>query len=255
MSIHNRLTLFTLALAIAGCGGSPSSSTEATSTNPTPVNPTPTTPASLSVASMQGIWRSPIGSANNISAIALPDGKYWALVASPSSVRMIKASFNIQNNALAATGTSYNFDSSATSAVSLISSVIEKTSLTGSITTGTLVESVSMAYQNRYDTPASLTDFVGAFRATVGPGTVNWSIDSKGTLTGTRTTGCTYIGQISLRAEKVAVVDTVLTETCAGVVARLSGVAVKNEDKQGITMLMTNADESAAVAVILSAGS
>jgi hypothetical protein len=56
---------------------------------------------------------------------------------------------------------------------------------------------------------------------------------------------------LSLRAELKAVVDAVVSETCAGAVTQLSGVAVKTEDKLGISMLMTNADDSAAVALNL----
>ncbi|MCF8210258.1 MAG: hypothetical protein K9K38_12800 [Rhodoferax sp.] len=44
------------------------------------------------------------------------------------------------------------------------------------------------------------------------------------------------------------------TETCAGAATQLSGVAAKTEDKLGITMLLTNGDESAAVAISLVQG-
>jgi hypothetical protein len=56
---------------------------------------------------------------------------------------------------------------------------------------------------------------------------------------------------LSLRAEQKAVVDAVVTEACAEAVTTLSGVAVKSEDKLGVTMMMTDPDESAAVAVNL----
>ncbi|MCF8169039.1 MAG: hypothetical protein K9J77_10545 [Rhodoferax sp.] len=84
---------------------------------------------------------------------------------------------------------------------------------------------------------------------------MNWILGSTGELSGTRTTGCTYTGILSLRTEQKAVVDARVTETCAGAVTQLSGVALKSEDKLRITMLLTNADESAAVAVLLSSGS
>lgn len=80
---------------------------------------------------------------------------------------------------------------------------------------------------------------------------MNWGITAAGVLSGTRTTGCTYTGQLSLRAEQKAVLDVVVAETCAGAITQLSGVAPKSEDKLGITMMMANADESAAVTVSL----
>lgn len=250
------LSVSALVLALAGCGGSPSSDAVSTPTNPaTPETPTPTpsTPT-VAVSALQGVWRSPSGAASTVSAVALPDGKVWALISNASSIRLLKASFALQNNSLAGAGKSFTLGTSTTSTVSAISmssSVVEKSSLNGAITTAGISEPYSLAYQSRYDTPASLGDFAGTWSATLGPGTVNWRIDTAGALSGTRTTGCTYTGQLSLRAELKAVVDAVVTETCAGAVTQLSGVAIKDEDKLGFTLLTTNADESAAVAVNL----
>ena len=203
------------------------------------------------MSSLQGIWRSPAGAASTLSAVALPDGKVWALVSDASSTRVVKGSFAVQGNAYLASGTSFILGTTASSSTSLTATVLEKTSLSGVISTGSQSENYSLAYQSRYDTAAALTDFAGAWSATLGPGVVNWAIAASGALTGTRTTGCTYTGQLSPRAEQKAVVDAVVTETCAGAVTQLSGVAVKSEDKASITMLMTNADETAAVAVNL----
>lgn len=240
-----KLSVSALVWALVGCGGSPSS-------EPTPTPITPETPTvSVSVSALQGLWRSPSGAASTLSAVALPDGKVWALISNASSIRLLKASFALQNNSLVGTGKSFNLGTGTTGAISMSSSVVEKSSLNGAITTAGVSEPYSLAYQSRYDTPASLGDFAGAWSATLGPGTVNWNINTSGALTGTRTTGCTYTGQISLRTDLKAVANAVVTETCAGAVTQLSGVAIKNEDKLGITMLMTNADESAAVAVSL----
>jgi hypothetical protein len=230
-------TLFTsaLVLSLVACGGSPSST--------------------LSVTSLQGIWRSQAGTASTLSAVALADGKLWALVSNAGNTRVIKGSFAVQGNTYLANGKSFTLGTTTNSSTSLTASVVEKTSLSGVITTGSLNENYSLTYQTRYDTAAALTDFAGTWRATLGPGTVNWTIGATGALTGNRTTGCTYTGQLSLRAEQKAVVDAVVNETCAGAVTQLSGVAVKSEDGAGITMMMTNADESAAVAVLLISGS
>jgi hypothetical protein len=203
------------------------------------------------VSSLQGIWRSPAGAPSTLSALALPDGKVWALISNASSTRVIKGSFAVQGNAYLASGKSFNLGTTTSSSTSLTATVVEKTSLSGVISTDSLGENFSLAYQSRYDSAAALADFAGAWSATLGPGTVNWTIGATGALTGTRTTGCTYTGQLSLRAEQKAVVDAVVTETCAGAVTQLSGVAVKTEDKLGISMLMTNADDSAAVALNL----
>ena len=249
MNTSHVLCTCTLALTLVACGGSPSSDPVPTPT-PTP-NPTPT----LSVSSLQGIWRSPAGAASTMSAVALPDGKVWALISNANNMRVIKGSFAVQGNAYLASGKSFTLGTTTTttttSSTSLTATVLEKTSLSGVISTGSVTENYSLAYQSRYDTAATLADFAGAWSATLGPGTVNWTIGATGALTGTRTTGCTYTGQLSLRAEQKAVVDAVVVETCAGAITQLSGVAVKSEDKASITMMMTNADETAAVAVNL----
>jgi hypothetical protein len=241
MNTSHALCTSALAMTLVACGGSPASD---------PV-PTPTPTPTLSVSSLQGIWRSPAGAANTLSAVALPDGKVWASVSNASNMRVIKGSFAVQGNAYLASGKSFTLGASTSTSTSLTATVLEKTSLSGVISTGSLSENYSLAYQTRYDTAAALADFAGAWSASLGPGTVNWTVATSGAITGTRTTGCTYAGQLSLRAEQKAVVDAVVTETCAGAVTQLSGVAVKSEDKTGISMLLTNTDDSAAVAVNL----
>ena len=47
-----------------------------------------------------------------------------------------------------------------------------------------------------------------------------------GALSGTRTTGCTYSGQLSTRTEQKAVLDATVAENCAGTVVQLGGVVV-----------------------------
>lgn len=235
-----------LALTLVACGGSPASdSTPAPTPNPTPI---------VSVSAAQGIWRSAAGAASTLSAVVLPDGKLWAMVSNASSIRLLKAAVAVQNNSLVGTGKSFTLGTSTSSALSLSISAMEKSSLNGAFGSNGMSEPYSLAYQARYETPASLAEFAGTWQATLGPGTVNWTVTPAGALTGTRTTGCSYTGQFKVRAEQKAVLDVAITETCAGAVTQLSGVALKTEDKQAISLLMTNADESAAVAVTLTAG-
>jgi len=234
-------------MTLVACGGSPSNE-PAPAPTPTPT-PNPNPP--LTVSSLQGIWRSPAGAASTLSAVVLPDRKVWALVSNASSTRVIKGGFAVQDSAYQAAGKSFTLGTTTVSSTSLTGTVLEKTSLSGVISTGSLNENYSLAYQTRYDTAATLGDFAGVWSATLGPGTVNWTIGATGALTGTRTTGCTYTGQLSVRPEQKAVLDAAITETCAGAVTQLSGVAVKSEDKSSINLLLTNADDSAAVAINL----
>ena len=236
MNTSHALCTSVLALTLVACGGSPSS------------DPTPTPALTLSVSSLQGIWLSPAGAASTLSLIALPDGNVWALVSDASSTRVIKGSFAVQGNAYLANGESFTLGTTTTSNTSLTATVLEKTSMSGVISTGSQSENFSLAYQSRYDTAAKLADFAGAWSATLGPGTVNWTISNAGVITGTRTTGCTYTGQINLRPEAKAVTDAVITESCPAV-TQLNGVAVKTADNMGITLLMTTEGDAQAVVI------
>ena len=229
-----------LALALTGCGGGGGSSA-----------PVATPPAATAV--LQGLWQSPTGAANNLSAVALPDGKLWVLASSGNTTRLIKATLAQQTSGFGGNGKSYTLGSNAASvSASVTASVVEKSSMTGTLSlTGGQPETFALTYQTRYDTAAVLADFAGSWQATLGPGIVNWTLASTGALTGTRTTGCTYTGQLSLRSESKAVVDAVVTETCASATTELSGVAVLTSDKSRIIMMLATADEVTGVAVSL----
>jgi len=242
----------TLALALAACGGGggASSSSSSSASAPAPA-PTPTPTPVVSIATAQGIWQSAAGAAASVSAVVLPDGQLWSIVADAGAVRMIKASLAVQGAGFGGSGTSYTLGGAAAGAT-LSGSALEKTSLNGSIVSAGQTDALALAYQSRYDSAAVLADVAGTWQATLGPGVVNWSVDATGALTGTRTTGCTYTGQLSLRAERKAVLDAAVTEHCAGAPAlALAGVALQSGDQANLVLLMTSADGATGVAVNL----
>ncbi|MGV8893905.1 MAG: hypothetical protein ACOH2K_13375 [Burkholderiaceae bacterium] len=157
------------------------------------------------------------------STIVLPNGQLWSVVSSAGVTRLVKAKLAAQTADFSGSGKNYTLvSSSAACSVSATATatVIEKASLSGTLTTiGSKPEAYALAYQRRYDTPAALADFASNWQATLGPGTVNWSINATGALTGTRTTGCTY--QLILRSERKAVVDVAATENCSGTLVQL----------------------------------
>ena len=246
-----------LAVILVGCGGGGSDpAVPAPGPTPTPIpTPTPLPVPAQTTAALQGIWHSPVGANSTLSAVVLPDGKLWSITSSGGVTRLVKASLSEQTAGFGGSGKSYTLGSNAATSsadAAVTASVVEKTSLTGELTvTGEQAEPFSLAYQSRYDTPAVLGDYAGVWQATLGPGVVNWTISSTGVISGTRTTGCTYSGQLSLRTEQKAVLDAAVAENCAGAVVQLGGVAVFNADKTRITLLMTTADETTGVAVNL----
>ncbi len=218
------------------------------------------TSAAPAIGALQGIWQSTTGSgatASSTSVIVLPDGLLWAVLADASSTRLIKASLATQGSAFGGTGKSYTLGAAGSSSAAITANAVAKTSLSGSISTattsGTQLDTVSLTYQSRYDTAAVLADFAGNWQAMLGSGRTNWTITSTGTISGSRTTGCTYSGQISLRAEAKAVTDAAVTETCAGTVIQLQGVATLSADKALISMALSTADEASGLVLGLRA--
>lgn len=232
------------ALLLAGCGGGGSDT-------PPPVAPEPVPTPTL--AALQGIWQSAAGDATSTSAIVLPDGHLWAVQVSgtgaSTTTRVLKATLAVQGNGYNATGKSYTLggSTSAPATVPVAASVVEKTRLDVRVGAEASAQTLSLAWQGRYDTSASLAGFAGAWSATLGPGTVRWNIDGQGGITGLRTTGCTYTGQLALRPEGKAVVDATMQEDCAGVRTALGGVATLQSESGRLSMVLTTADEAQAV--------
>lgn len=240
-----------VALMLAGCGGGSESSEPTPAPIPEP-GPTPT------LAAVQGIWQSAAGGATSTSAIVLPDGGLWAVQVSgtgaSTTTRVLKATLTVQDSGYTATGKSYTLGGAAgaPTTVPVVASVVEKTSLNVRTGADASAETLALAWQARYDTSASLAGFAGAWSATLGPGMVHWSIDDQGRISGTRTTGCTYTGQLALRPERKAVVDALVQEDCAGTRTQLGGVATITPDSGRMSMVMTTADEMQVVAISLS---
>lgn len=259
------VSLALLALALSACGGGGTSAqladggppaVPAVPAVPTPV-PDPVTPPALSSSALQGIWQSAPGAASSSSAIVLPDGTFWSLLSSGATTRLVKAKLSPaasgQTAGFNGSGSSYTLGSSTVSKLTGTASVIEKSSLSITLTeTGTgQQETRTLAYQSRYESKAALGDFAGNWSATLGPGTVSWTITAGGALSGTRTTGCTYSGQLSLRSEAMAVVDVQLAEHCNGALTALQGVATFSADQARLAMLLTTSDQATGVALNL----
>jgi hypothetical protein len=237
-----KLSVSVLTLALLGCGGGSSSDSGGT---------TPPVAAAQTVAALQGIWQSPAGAASSTSAIVLPDGTSWSVVTSGTTTSLLKSSLVVQGSAFSGTGRAYTLGTSTVDAITVIASVVEKIILSGTVSRTGQTEPSALAYQSHYDTPTTLADVAGTWSATLGPGVVTWAIASDGVLTGSRTTGCTYSGRLSLRSERKAVVDVAITETCSGTDTLLSGVSALGVDKTNLGMVMTTPNDAAAVAVSL----
>ena len=230
-------TLAVTCAALMACGGG--------GDTPDPVSPSPS--PSPSNVTAQGLWQSSEGAATTISTLVTDNGQVWSVLSNAGITRLVKTNLAASSTGFTSAGKAFVLGTTTVDAVTLNAAAVAKSSLKGNISSTTQTEPFSLAYQTRYETRATLIDFAGVtWSATLGSGTVNWSISSSGVITGTRTTGCTYVGQISLRAETKAVADVVVTESCPAV-TQLTGVAVKTTDNTGITIMLTTTENTQAV--------
>lgn len=240
---RNLLLSCTLTFALGACGDGGGNTTAAP--------PTPQTTL------LQGLWQSQNSSASTTAAVVLPDGRMWMALTdtsvTPATTRLVKTTLSGLSGSFTGNAKRYSFVTTSDVPVTatVTANVVEKSSLSGMIRSGGTNEAYTLGYLSRYDTAAELSEFTGVWSATLGSGVVSWTISATGALSGTRTTGCTYAGQLSLRAERKAVVEAAIAETCAGSVTQLSGVGALTSDKSRMSLFMTSSDESRAVVVSL----
>jgi hypothetical protein len=234
-----------VALALAACGGGG--------------DDTPPAPVAPSTTALQGLWQSTATGSVTSAAMVLPDGRMWLVTTdttnSPASTRLVKARLvgTAGSAIFSGTGTRHfvDRDSALPIGVTVSANVVEKATLNGGISGITVSEGYNLAYLSRYDTPAVLADHAGTWTATLGPGVVTWAVNASGALSGTRTTGCTYTGQISLRPEQKALVEVAIAENCAGSLTTLSGVGALSADKGRLSLFLTSAGEASAAVISL----
>ena len=236
-------TLVAACAALMACGGGGDSA---------PVAPA----VVLTNIAAQGLWQNAAGSATDNFTVVTDSGDAWSVLNTAGTQRLVKAMLATSGTGFAGTGKSFLLGTSTVDAVTLNASAVAKTSLNGSISSTAPAESFSLAYQTRYDTAAKLADFVGSWTGALKTASANWSINATGVLTGVSTTGCTYTGQLGLRPEARAVANIAVTQTCAAEtkeapVTQFSGVAFKTTDNKAVTVLLTTADSTQALALKL----
>ena len=239
-----RLWVLTLA-TLAGCGGGGGGIAA-------PATPLPTTSPAIGPVSadLQGIWESSSAGIKT-SAVVMPDGQTWLAQSQASGdidlvIAKLEASGSGYSSGFIGSGKRYLLGTSTVGTIDLNASKTATSSLSLTLTNAGVTETYAMGYQGRYDTAATLADHAGDWTATSGPGTLNWHITATGILSGTGSTGCSYAGQIKLRAEAKAVVDLIVAEQCADKSLQLAGIALLHPDKRSATLAMTTTDGATA---------
>ncbi len=96
-------------------------------------------------------------------------------------------------------------------------------------------------YNKAYDTPVAQSSVQGRWSGKLGADTLTWDFDASGKLAGTSTTGCSYSGALTVNPAATAVLDVAVTETCAGTLLNLSGIATLGADKAHISLAYVTA--------------
>jgi hypothetical protein len=224
-------------VALVGCGGGGGGST--------PAKLLPTT-------TLQGIWIGTVGS-DAASAVVLSDGKAW-LIANSAPVQLYAATLQGTTTGYSATGKQYTSGSlAAPVAVSFSASPTAQSALSGTVTpTGGLPTAYSFTYQNRYETPALLSDIAGTWSGTQAGSAfvVEWVINSAGVVSegANNSNGCIYTGNVAVHTVPLPVGDFDLTrrESCtalgATTVKDFAGIVTLNVGKTGATFAFTRSD-------------
>lgn len=234
--IPNALRLLfcaTLAAAAAACGGGGDEGPAA------PPPPAPAQPA----AAVQGFWSGRVDAQTTVSAVVLPEGPVMAVFQTGALTTLVMGTATVAEPTFSIAGRSYNLSTSARGSYAASGTVVPRTAL--NVAASGSVPAYSLAYNRAYETPASLPDAVGRWRASFSGGTLVLTLDvaANGAITGSNTSGCSYGGTLVPHAGNVAVFGLQLTEACAGVPAvPLSGIATLNEARTVLAAAFASPD-------------
>lgn len=178
--------------SLAGCSGDGD-----TSTPP---------PASSPAASAEGLWNGTTNTGRTVTGVVLDDGGYWFLysVVGNSSIiaGVIQGDSSSSNGILTSSNAT---DFSVERATPILNPTVEgnytvKKSLSGTISYQNTKDTFTTTYDSDYDLTPDVNTVVGTY---IGPVAVNETatvaVSPAGGISGTSSTGCTFIGSFSPR--------------------------------------------------------
>jgi len=203
-------------------------------------------------AQLKGRWVTAAGVAPAMTAVVVPDANgaanAWLLAQDASRlVKLVVRSDSSANGKTYTLGQNNATGQAVTGQVNAALTASPKTIAFTGLNTGTLTQSDALA------TPAVQAEVQGNWRATLGGNaqTVQWSLGATGGLTGSSTTGCTYVGNVAAIASTAAY-SVSFNESCAdGSKTVFGGVGTLNAAKNGLTVVVASADESRGAAIFL----
>lgn len=193
----------------------------------------------------QGIWQGASGS-DSLSVLVLPTaqesvGELWAI--SRDSLGAIGLyNGNVNRSGGVFTGSGQLLSSSPAAGVSNATVSASRAKESPLVLSFSLnAKTANLTYSNSYDTPAKLSDWSGAWRnleqiGDVGALATDWSVTAGGAITGQRSDGCKYTGDVALRPEAKSIVNVTVVETCPAprsTTATFKGIGAPGLDSDG----------------------
>jgi hypothetical protein len=178
----------------------------------------------------------------------------WALSHDATSLIKLKANGAAQT-AGAVTGKVYTLGTSSTSSVSGASYTVSSTAPTPQFSIQPLL-GVTALFDRADVMSTALTpeQANGTWQADLGAVKVNWTVNTAASnvnnLSGSSTTGCTFLGQSTVVSTQ-SLYKVQFTETCSGgTTETFTGIGTVNPDNTRLTVVATNEAESRATALL-----
>lgn len=227
----------TLALAglLAGCGGGGGGE----------AGPT------IDPVQLKGRWVTASGATPAVTAVVVPEasGTANAWLLNQDASRLVKL---VVRSDSSANGKSYALSQGNAAGQPVTGEVSAALAASPKRISFTGVNTVALVLtQSDGLTPADVqADVGGTWNATFGGNaqTTQWIITSTGSTTGSSTTGCTYLGGVTA-IESTAAYSVQVNESCPdGAKTAFGGIATLNRSKNGLTVVVVNADETRGMA-------
>lgn len=206
-------------------------------------------PSALTLASAQGFWGVTPSDTTSVSAVILPNGQFWVIYQNVNAVSAFaNGNLSLKGKTYTGVGKHYSLPGGIVNTFNISANLEEDNSFIKSSTIfnntttigTTLPFTQSWAYNKTYENAVSQASVQGRWSGEQGAVSLVWDIDSAGKIAGTSTTGCTYIGTINPNANRVAVLDAIITESCAGSLKTLNGIALLNTTRTGLSVAYTS---------------
>lgn len=210
----------------------------------------------LDTAQLQGRWATGAGVAKGYTAVVLSGGagsgtaNAWLLAQDAS--RLVKLAIKSDGStagsayALAQGGARQAVSGTATAALAASPKTITVNDAASGATQFSQADAMAA--------PAVQADAAGAWSATAGGKgqTLRWTVAGTGAVTGSSTTGCTYVGQLTALATASAY-NVQFNESCPdNSKTTYNGIATLNAAKNALTAVVTSANDAQGAALFFS---